>query len=103
MTITDALAETTDGGLAAVGIAGGKLELITVRTGGKLERDPIVFDGAAGGVPVPIGVAVDRRGRAVVALRDGRLAVRDGTTWTTVTVGDALPAAHPGPAPAVAP
>ncbi|MEJ7604544.1 MAG: hypothetical protein WKG01_42210, partial [Kofleriaceae bacterium] len=51
----------------------------------------------------PVGLAVDKRGRAVIALRDGRLAVRDAGGWTASTVSEALPAAHPGAPPANSP
>jgi hypothetical protein len=36
----------------------------------------------------------------VVALRDGRLLVRDKSTWTIATVTDELPPDQPGPPPA---
>lgn len=91
----EAAAAGPDDRLIAVARAAGKLELLTLRAG-KLERAPI--DVAPSGDPV--GVAVDRAGRAVVALRDGRLAVRDGTAWTTTTVAEQLPAPQPGPPPA---
>jgi hypothetical protein len=81
--------------LIAVARAAGKLELLTAG-GGKLERAPI----DATGPGVPVGVAVDRAGRAVVAFRDGRIAVRDGSAWTTVTVGVELPSPRPGAPPA---
>jgi hypothetical protein len=88
-----------DDDLVAVATLAGKLELLVVR-GGKLERSAI-----APGEPVgpAVGVAVDRAGRAVVALGDGRMLVRDGSAWTATTVREALPAARPGPAPAVSP
>jgi hypothetical protein len=79
--------------LVAVVRIGGKLELVVVRAG-KLERVPMEAAGA------PVGVAVDRGGRAVVAFQDGRLAVRDGAVWTTVTVREELPTPRPGPPPA---
>jgi hypothetical protein len=84
-----------DDRLIAVARAAGKLELLAVRAG-KLERAPIDVAGAAD----PVGVAVDRAGHAVVAFRDGRIAVRDGATWTTVTVGEQLPPPHAGAPPA---
>jgi hypothetical protein len=79
--------------LVAVARTGGKLELVVVRAG-KLERVPVDATGT------PVGVAVDRGGRAVVAFNDGRLAVRDGAVWTTVTVREELPTPRPGPPPA---
>ena len=94
-TAVEAAAAGPDDRLIAVARGGGQLELLTLRAG-KLERAPI--DVAPAGAPV--GVVVDRAGRAVVALRDGRIAVRDGAAWTTVTVVEQLPAPHPGPPPA---
>lgn len=82
-------------GSALVAVASGRtgLELVTV-TAGKLARDPLGITGTA------VGVVVDRAGRAVVALSDGRIAVRDRTGWTTTAVIDAAPADRPGAAPA---
>lgn len=81
------------------------LEVMTVRAG-KVERAPIEL--APTGVPV--GVAADRAGRAVIAFRDGRLAVRGASgagagagappVWTTVLPVEQLPAARPGSPPA---
>ena len=84
--------------LVAVGSSRAGLELLTLRAG-KLARDPIALSPTG----VPVGVAVDRAGRAVVALRDGRLAVRDHAAWTIVTVDEQLPAPKPGSPPATTP
>jgi hypothetical protein len=84
-----------DDRLIAVARAAGKLELLTVG-GGKLGRAPIDVPGAG----APVGVTVDRAGRAVVAFRDGRIAVREGAAWTAVTVGEQLPPPRPGAPPA---
>ena len=92
--------------LVAVGTSRGKLELVTLRAG-KLEREPIAVSPAAKAV----GVAVDKMGRAVVALRDGRLVVRQAVAggaaapgnWTVSTVSESLPPAHPGSPPAKGP
>jgi hypothetical protein len=79
--------------LVAIGVGRAGLELVTVRAG-KLARDPLGITGTA------VGVVVDRAGRAVVALSDGRIAVRGKAGWTTTQVTDETPAEHPGAAPA---
>jgi len=48
-----------------------------------------------------VGVVADEGKRVAVATRDGKVAVRAGGTWTTAEVTDELPAAKPGPAPAL--
>ncbi|MBA3395895.1 MAG: hypothetical protein H0T89_24905 [Deltaproteobacteria bacterium] len=90
-----------DDRLVAVASVRGGLELVTLHQN-KVERAPIEI------VPVPtvalgtaVGVAVDKAGRAVVALRDGRLAVRERGAWSLTNVVDELPVARPGPAPAL--
>ena len=84
--------------LAAIASTRDGLELITV-TGTKMVRDPIA--GTQGAKAV--GVAVDKAGRAVVALADGRVARRERGAWTLAQVRDDLPAAKPGAGPATAP
>lgn len=84
---------TPDDALAAIATSRTGLELLTLRAG-KLARDPLGITGTA------VGVAIDRAGRAVVALSDGRIAIRSKTGWTTTTAIDDPPAEHPGPAPA---
>lgn len=79
--------------LVAVGTGSAGLELVTVAAG-KLAREPLGVTGTA------VGVVADRAGRAVVALSDGRIAVRDRTGWTITLVADAPTAERPGPAPA---
>jgi len=89
-------AATSGDALIAIGTSRAGLELVTLRRG-KLERDPLGITGTA------VGVVVDRASRAMVALSDGRIALRDKAGWTTTQVTDELPAEHPGPAPATSP
>ena len=84
--------------LIAVGSSRGALELITL-TGTKLVRDPLPAEITGS----PVGVASDSSGHAVIAMRDGRLAVRDRGVWTVVTIREALPASHAGAPPATSP
>lgn len=88
----------SDEAVVAVAQRGASLELVTVRAA-KVAAEPIPIDAPA----AVVGVAADRAGRAVVALRDGRLAVRDKGphgAWSTVHVEAALPPARPGSPPA---
>lgn len=82
-------------GLIAVGTHGKTIELLTI-IAGKLARDKLPLTD-----PKPVvGVAADAAGRVVIAMRDGTLAVREGTAWTTTTVREELTPAKPGPPPA---
>jgi hypothetical protein len=80
--------------LVAVGAGRAGLELVTVAAG-KLAHEPLGVAGTA------VGVVADRAGRAVVALSDGRIAVRDKAGWTITQIADAPAPEHPGPAPAI--
>ncbi|MEO8554633.1 MAG: hypothetical protein ABI678_31870, partial [Kofleriaceae bacterium] len=71
-------------------------ELVTWKAG-KLAREAIGVQLAA---PI-VSVVADKTGRAVVATRDGQLAVRDKAgTWTAGELRDDLPADRPGSPPA---
>lgn len=87
-----------DDGLVAVSSTRTGLELVTVK-GKKITREPIAGTGSAAAV----GVVVDKFGHAVIALRDGRLAVRDKGTWMVGSITEALPAPKPGVGPANSP
>ena len=97
-----ALVTASDDGVVAVAHRGKALELVTWTGKGKLATEAIPID-----APGPVvGVSADASGRAVVALRDGRLAVRQAGAhgaWGTVQVQNAPNAAHPGPPPATSP
>ncbi|MDQ3341952.1 MAG: hypothetical protein M4D80_42945 [Myxococcota bacterium] len=104
-------AVTADDRLVLVASQRGKLELVTLKQD-KLERVPIALEPAAGGVAAPslspdarpVGVVVDKAGRAVIALDDGTLLVREGTqAWTATRVTEDLPGPKPGSPPAVSP
>jgi len=82
-----------DDGVLAVGRQGKDTVLATVRAG-KMISEVVPVD-----APV-VGLAADRAGRVVVAVRDGRLAVREKGTWSTVHVDDKPPADRPGSPPA---
>jgi len=81
--------------LVAVASHGKALELVTIKAGTLAHEKVPASDASA-----VVGVVADAAGRVVIALRDGTLAVRDGTTWTTTTVREELAPAKPGPAPA---
>ena len=88
-------ATTSGNDLIAVSQHGGKLELLIVKAG-KVTREPIAID-----KPKPVvGLVVDKQARVAVALRDGRIALRDKGTWTVSEVREELAPAKPGPAPA---
>ncbi|HEY5936566.1 MAG TPA: hypothetical protein VIU61_18080 [Kofleriaceae bacterium] len=93
-----------DGSVAAVATSHGKLELVALRAG-KVEREPIELPAVPGAksAPRPVGFAIDKSGRAVIALRDGRLAIRERGVWRVATISEALPSEHPGSPPANSP
>jgi hypothetical protein len=90
-----AAAGSPDGALVAAASDGRSLELFTVRAG-KLAREVVPVELPAH----PADIVADRHGRIVIALRDGRLALRDGGVWRTTAVRDELAPPRPGPPPA---
>ena len=92
--------EATTIGNDFVGVSqvGKTVELIRIKAGktGKIEREPVTIDN-----PKPVvGLVVDKEGRAAIAMRDGRIALRDKGTWTVSEVREELAEPKPGPAPA---
>jgi hypothetical protein len=85
-------ATAPDGALIAVAADQAGLVLLTVR-GAAVTREPVAASGRA------VGVVVDRAGRAVIALADGKLAVKD-RRWSIVEVADAPATERPGAGPA---
>jgi len=83
--------------LHAVATQGGKLVHLELRGAGPIRQTPV--EGALAGAHA-VDVVVDRAGRIVIAMSDGRLLVGDKSTWTAATVRDALPDPHPGSPPA---
>jgi hypothetical protein len=91
-------ATTIGNDFVGVSMHGKIVELVTIKAGktGKIEREVVAIDN-----PKPIvGLVVDKEARVVVAMRDGRIALRDKGTWTVTDVREELAAPKPGPAPA---
>lgn len=83
--------------LIGIGSTKAGLELLTVTgTHPRLARAPVPNTKGA----IAAGVVVDRAGRAVIALQDGRLAVRDQGRWSELQVSEAPRGPRPGPPPA---
>ena len=79
-------------------VAGKTIELIRIKAG-KVTREAVPIDN-----PKPVvGVVVDKQARVAIALRDGRIALRDKGTWTVSEVREELAAPKPGPEPAESP
>lgn len=83
-----------DNQLLVVARAGDRLELLTVRAN-RIERSPIELPPATA-----VGIVTDRANRIVIALQDGRIAVRTDGAWKATAVTAQLPSARPGPPPA---
>jgi hypothetical protein len=118
-----AAASAADDSLVACGAAGDGFDVVSARNG-KLDREHVSIAAiAAGGSPsspspappspapsspttvstapvLPVAIVADRAGRLVVAMTDGRIAIRDRNTWTMTVARDELPAPHPGSPPA---
>ncbi|MDX2090161.1 MAG: hypothetical protein SFX73_20045 [Kofleriaceae bacterium] len=94
--VTLSVASVGPDGPVAVGSGPDGLVLVTVK-GKKVDTVPL--PGSLRGAVV-VGVVADKAGRATVALRNGRLAIRDGGTWLEATARDALPGPRPGAPPA---
>jgi hypothetical protein len=71
------------------------LELLTCH-GGAMVREPITVDAPF----TVVAIVGDHTGRVVIALRDGRLLMRDHSTWTSVSTRDEVPSLPIGPPPA---
>lgn len=82
--------------LVAAATDGAAIELFTIHAGA-VAREAVAIDHA----PAVVGIAADRAGRVVIALHDGRLAVRVRGTWTVTTVRYEPPVARAGSPPAM--
>ncbi|HLL24275.1 MAG TPA: hypothetical protein VK427_19225, partial [Kofleriaceae bacterium] len=94
---------TADGRLVVAATEGTKLVLVTV-TKDKLAREPVEAstagaDAGSAGM-TPVAVVTDRAHRVVLALRDGRVLLRERGAWTSTQVRSDLPAPRPGAPPA---
>lgn len=96
VTVTTAAPAPGDS-LVAAGVAASMVDVVVVK-GGKLDHDSTP---APGPDAVVAGVTMDGAGRIVVALRDGHVLVREGGTWVTTEVRDAVPAPMTGSPPAL--
>jgi hypothetical protein len=81
--------------VVAVATHDADVELLTYRAG-SFTHERVILDTPG----VPVAVVTDHAGRVAIALRDGRIALREHGAWTIVHVRDDLPAPHPGPPPA---
>jgi hypothetical protein len=91
------IVESTLLGNDFVGVSqqGKTVELITLKAG-KVVREPVPVD-----APKPVvGVVVDKAARVAVAMRDGRIALREKGAWTVSEVREELAAPKPGSEPA---
>ncbi|HEX5064312.1 MAG TPA: hypothetical protein VFV99_33285 [Kofleriaceae bacterium] len=91
-------ATTIGNDFVGVSMHGKTIELITIKAG-KVARETVPIDNAK---PV-VGVVVDKQARVAIALRDGRIALREKGTWTVSEVREELAAPKPGPEPAESP
>lgn len=90
-----ALATTLGNDFIGVSQHGTTVELVTIKAG-KVVREVVPLD-----QPEPaVGIVADKHARIAIALRDGRIALRDAGTWTVSEVREELASAKPGPAPA---
>lgn len=88
-------ATTVGNDFIGVSMHGKTVELVTIKAG-KVVRESVPIDN-----PKPIvGLVVDKHARVAIAMRDGRIVLRDSGTWSVREVREELAAPKPGPAPA---
>jgi hypothetical protein len=91
------IVEATTLGNDFIGVSqhGKTVELVTIKAG-KVAREAVPLDDAK---PV-VGIVADAQARVAIAMRDGRIALRDKGTWSVAEVREELATPKPGPAPA---